>query len=71
MGRSGEVDGQDIVKRYGKAIGITVDVHGHSLWATAATNALSHEAVSPRCSIEVSTVGRYHHDLYSCSEENK
>ena len=34
---------QEIVQRYGKAVGITVDVHGfcvHSLRATAATNAL-------------------------------
>jgi integrase/recombinase XerD len=38
---------QDIVKRYGKEVGITVDVHGfcvHSLRATAATNALAHNA---------------------------
>ncbi len=37
----------DVVKRYGKEVGITVDVHGfcvHSLRATAATNALSHNA---------------------------
>ena len=35
------------MKRYGKAVGITVDVHGfgvHSLRATAATNALVHNA---------------------------
>jgi site-specific recombinase XerD len=34
---------QDIVKRYGREVGITLDVHGfcvHSLRATAATNAL-------------------------------
>ena len=38
---------QDIVKRYGKEVGITEDVRGfcvHSLRATAATNALSHGA---------------------------
>jgi integrase/recombinase XerD len=38
---------QDVVKRYGQALGITVDVHGfcvHSLRATAATNALAHHA---------------------------
>jgi len=38
---------QDIVKRYGKEVGITVDVRGfcvHSLRATAATNALAHGA---------------------------
>jgi site-specific recombinase XerD len=38
---------QDIGKRYGKEVGITVDVHGfcvHSLRATAATNALAHNA---------------------------
>lgn len=38
---------QDIVKRYGHAVGITVDVRGfcvHSLRATAATNALAHGA---------------------------
>ena len=38
---------QDIVKRYGKAVGITEDVRGfcvHSLRATAATNALAHGA---------------------------
>jgi integrase/recombinase XerD len=38
---------QDIVKRYGKEVGITVDVHGfcvHSLRATAAMNALAHNA---------------------------
>lgn len=38
---------QDIVKRYGKEVGITVDMHGfcvHSLRATAATNALAHNA---------------------------
>jgi site-specific recombinase XerD len=38
---------QEIVKHYGKAVGITVDVHGfcvHSLRATAATNALTHGA---------------------------
>jgi integrase/recombinase XerD len=37
----------DIVRRYGKAVGITLDVHGfcvHSLRATAATNALVHNA---------------------------
>lgn len=36
---------QDIVRRYGTEVGITVDVHGfcvHSLRATAATNALLH-----------------------------
>ena len=35
------------MKRYGKAVRITVDVHGfgvHSLRATAATNALVHNA---------------------------
>jgi integrase/recombinase XerD len=38
---------QEVVKRYGRAVGITVDVHGfcvHSLRATAATNALAHHA---------------------------
>ena len=38
---------QDIVRRYGREVGITVDVHGfcvHSLRATAATNALAHGA---------------------------
>jgi len=38
---------EDVVKRYGKEVGITVDVHGfcvHSLRATAATNALAHGA---------------------------
>jgi len=38
---------QEIVRRYGTAVGITVDVHGfcvHSLRATAATNALAHNA---------------------------
>jgi integrase/recombinase XerD len=38
---------QEIVKHYGKQVGITVDVHGfcvHSLRATAATNALVHNA---------------------------
>ncbi len=38
---------QEIVKRYGKEVGISVDVHGfcvHSLRATAATNALVHHA---------------------------
>jgi site-specific recombinase XerD len=38
---------QDIVKRYGKEVGITIDVRGfcvHSLRATAATNALAHGA---------------------------
>jgi integrase/recombinase XerD len=38
---------QDVVKRYGKEVGITVDVHGfcvHSLRATAAMNALAHNA---------------------------
>jgi integrase/recombinase XerD len=38
---------QEIVQHYGKAVGITVDVHGfcvHSLRATAATNALAHGA---------------------------
>jgi len=38
---------QDIVKRYGREVGITVDVRGfcvHSLRATAATNALAHGA---------------------------
>jgi integrase/recombinase XerD len=37
----------EVVQRYGKAVGITVDVHGfcvHSLRATAATNALAHNA---------------------------
>jgi integrase/recombinase XerD len=37
----------EIVKHYGKDVGITVDVHGfcvHSLRATAATNALAHNA---------------------------
>jgi hypothetical protein len=36
---------QDIVKRYGKEVGITVDALGfcvHSLRATAVTNALAH-----------------------------
>jgi hypothetical protein len=35
------------VQRYGKEVGITVDVHGfcvHSLRTTAATNALAHTA---------------------------
>jgi integrase/recombinase XerD len=38
---------QDIVKRYGREVGITTDVRGfcvHSLRATAATNALAHGA---------------------------
>ena len=38
---------QDIVKRYGREVGITVDVRGfcvHSLRATAATNALANGA---------------------------
>jgi integrase/recombinase XerD len=38
---------QEVVKRYGTQVGITVDVHGfcmHSLRATAATNALVHNA---------------------------
>src|SRR5712691_512174 len=38
---------QDIVRRYGKEVGITTDVRGfcvHSLRATAATNALAHGA---------------------------
>lgn len=38
---------QDIVKRYGREVGITVDVRGfcvHSLRVTAATNALAHGA---------------------------
>lgn len=38
---------QDIVKRYGQQVGITVDVRGfcvHALRATAATNALAHGA---------------------------
>ena len=38
---------QEIVKRYGKAVSVTVDVDGfcvHSLRATAATNALVHHA---------------------------
>jgi integrase/recombinase XerD len=38
---------EDVVKRYGKVVGITIDVHGfcvHSLRATAATNALAHNA---------------------------
>jgi integrase/recombinase XerD len=37
----------DVAKRYGKDIGTTIDVHGfsvHSLRATAATNALAHNA---------------------------
>jgi site-specific recombinase XerD len=37
----------EVVKYYGKQIGITVDVHGfcvHSLRAIAATNALAHHA---------------------------
>jgi len=37
----------EVVQHYGKAVGITVDVHGfcvHSLRATAATNALAHNA---------------------------
>jgi integrase/recombinase XerD len=37
----------EVVKRYGKDVDITVDVHGfcvHSLRATAATNALAHNA---------------------------
>jgi integrase len=38
---------QEVVKHYGQQVGITVDVHGfcvHSLRATAATNALVHNA---------------------------
>ena len=38
---------QEIVRRYGKQVGINADVHGfcvHSLRATAATNALEHNA---------------------------
>lgn len=38
---------EDIVKRYARQLGITVDVHGfcvYSLRATAATNALLHQA---------------------------
>jgi integrase/recombinase XerD len=38
---------EDIVKRYGREVGITIDVRGfcvHSLRATAATNALAHGA---------------------------
>jgi integrase/recombinase XerD len=38
---------QEVVRHYGKQVGITVDVHGfcvHSLRATAATNALVHHA---------------------------
>ena len=38
---------EEIVRRYGKQVGITTDVHGfcvHALRATAATNALSHNA---------------------------
>jgi site-specific recombinase XerD len=38
---------QDIVRRYGQEVGINTDVHGfcvHSLRATAATNALEHNA---------------------------
>ena len=38
---------QDIVRRYGEQVGITADVHGfcvHALRATAATNALAHNA---------------------------
>jgi site-specific recombinase XerD len=38
---------QDIVRRYGDKVGITTDVHGfcvHALRATAATNALAHNA---------------------------
>lgn len=38
---------QEIVRRYGREVGITDDVHGfcvHSLRATAATNALEHNA---------------------------
>jgi site-specific recombinase XerD len=38
---------EDVVKRYGKVVGITIDVHGfcvHSRRATAATNALAHNA---------------------------
>ena len=37
----------EVVKHYGKEVGITVDVHGfcvHSRRATAATNALAHNA---------------------------
>jgi len=37
----------EVVKRYGNAVGLTADVHGfcvHSLRATAATNALAHNA---------------------------
>lgn len=38
---------RNIVRYYGKQVGITLDVHGfcvHSLRATAATNALEHQA---------------------------
>ena len=38
---------QEVVRRYGKQVGINTDVHGfcvHSLRATAATNALEHNA---------------------------
>ncbi|CDH44028.1 tyrosine-type recombinase/integrase [Candidatus Contendibacter odensensis] len=38
---------QEVVRRYGKQVGINADVHGfcvHSLRATAATNALEHNA---------------------------
>jgi integrase/recombinase XerD len=38
---------QDIVKHYGAMVGINIDVHGfcvHALRATAATNALAHNA---------------------------
>ena len=38
---------QEIVRHYGKKVGITTDVHGfcvHALRATAATNALAHNA---------------------------
>jgi integrase/recombinase XerD len=38
---------QEIVRRYGKQVGINTDVHGfcvHALRATAATNALAHNA---------------------------
>jgi integrase len=38
---------QDVVKRYATAVGLTEVVPGlcvHSLWATAATKALAHEA---------------------------
>jgi integrase len=38
---------EDIVKRYGREVGITMDVRGfcvHSLRATAVTNALAHGA---------------------------